>query len=94
LINRCQQEIQQAFRSEEYIDERNQLTKFVQEAQEAEFQKMRAAAHQVNFTIVRTPAGFGLIPTIEGKPITPEELGKLSKEHRQKLGELEEKLAT
>jgi len=92
LIDRCQQEIQKVFRSEEYIDERNRLTKSVQETQEAEFQKMQKAANQVNFTIVRTPTGFGLIPTVEGKPITPEELGKLSKEHRQKLTELEEKL--
>jgi lon-related putative ATP-dependent protease len=92
LIDRCQQEIQQVFRTNEYIDERNRLTKSVQEAQEAEFQKMQEAANQVNFTIVRTPTGFGLMPTVDGKPITPEELGKLSKEHRKKLTELEEKL--
>ena len=92
LINRCQQEIRQAFRSDEYVEERNKLTKSVQEAQEAEFEKLQVAAHQVNFSIIRTPTGFGLIPTINGKHLTPEELGKLSKEHRQKLKELEEKL--
>ena len=92
MINRCQQEIRQAFRSEEYIDERNKLTKSVQEAQEAEFQKLQVAANQVNFKIVRTSAGFGLIPTINGKHLTPEELGKLSREHRQKLNGLEDKL--
>lgn len=92
LITRCQQEIQLAFRSEEYINERTKLTKSAQEDQEIEFQKLQKAANQVNFTIARTPTGFALIPTIQGKPITPEELAKLSKERRQKLGELEEKL--
>jgi lon-related putative ATP-dependent protease len=94
LIDRCQQDIQQAFRNEEYIEERNQLTKSAKEAQESEFQKLQAVAQQSNFAIMRTPSGsgFALIPTVKGKPLTPEELTKLSEEHRQKLGELQEQL--
>jgi len=92
LIVRCQQEIQQAFRSDVYINEHNLLTKSMQEKQEDEFQKLQSEAHQINFSIVRTPSGFGLIPIVNDKPLTPDELEKLSKEHHQKLQELRETL--
>jgi len=92
LITRCQQEIQQAFHSEVYINEHNRLQKSMQDIQESEFQKLQITAQEFNFTIVRTPSGFGLIPIVEGKPLGPEELEGLSDEHRQKLGELHKKL--
>jgi len=92
LITRCKQEIQRAFNSEVYINERNRLTKSLQEIQENEFEKLQASAKELNFTIVQTPAGFGLIPIVKGKPITPEELEALSDEHKKKLVALRETL--
>jgi hypothetical protein len=38
FINRCQEEIRQSFRSEEYLNERNRLGKSMQQLQEEEFQ--------------------------------------------------------
>ncbi|MEA3351360.1 MAG: ATP-binding protein [Chloroflexota bacterium] len=93
LITRCKQEIQQAFASEGYTNERNHLAKAMQKAQEAELRKLETIAKESNFTISRTSSGFALIPVIKGKPITPEQLEKLSEEHQEKLTELREKLS-
>ncbi|MBN1147180.1 MAG: AAA family ATPase [Anaerolineales bacterium] len=92
LITRCQAEIQQAFRSEVYANERSRLTKAMQETQGEAFEKLQQFANQHSFTILQTPAGFGLVPTAQGKPLSPEELESLSPEQRQKLKGLEGKL--
>ncbi|MBL7164042.1 MAG: AAA family ATPase [Anaerolineales bacterium] len=92
LIERCQIELQQTFQSEEYVEEHNRLNKSMQEAQESEFKKLQEAAREINFTIARTPSGFALIPIVEGKPITPEHLAKLSEEDQQKLQDLQSQL--
>ena len=92
LISRCRQEIQDAFRSEEYINERNRLTKTSQERQEEEFDKLQKIASESKFTIIRTTSGFNLVPVVEGKPLTPKQLEKLSDENKLKLKKLEEKL--
>ena len=92
LIERCQDEIKGAFHSEEYINERNRLTKSMQENQEDKFQKLQNEANKLNFTIVRSSSGFGLVPMVNGKPLTPEELEKLSDDNRKKFKGLQGKL--
>ncbi len=92
LIKRCQIEIQQSFQSEEYVNEQGRLRKSMQEVQESEFQKLQDAAKEINFAIARTSSGFALIPTVEGKPIPPEEFAELSEERQKELGELQNKL--
>jgi hypothetical protein len=49
-------------------------------------------ASQLNFSIVRSTAGFGFVPMVKGKPLTLEELGQLSSENLKKLQGLHEKL--
>ncbi len=98
LIKRCQLEIQRAFQSDEYISERNRLGKEMQETQEGEFQKLQEIASGMHFSIARTASGFALVPVIEGKPLTPQDVEQLSDENKTKLqklqGDLEVKAQT
>ncbi len=92
LVIRCQKEIGAAFLSEEYINERNRLTKASLEKQEEEFQQLQDSARGSNFSILRTTSGFKLVPTAKGKPLSPKELDHLSEENQSKLDKLQEKM--
>ena len=92
LIDRCRQEIQSAFLSEEYINERNNLTKTSQDQQEEVFKQLKETARESNFTILRTTSGYKIIPTVKGKPLSPAELDQLSEENQRKLEDLQETL--
>jgi lon-related putative ATP-dependent protease len=85
LIQRCEQEIQHIFASEEYSREQNQLAGEVEKIQEQEFNRLTELADKNNFVLAQTPAGIKLVPGVSGKPAKPEELEKLSPEQKGKL---------
>ena len=92
LIDRCKQEIRQAFASEEYNQERNKLSQAMQAEQEEVFKKLEAKAKENNFAIARTASGFAIIPTVDGEPLKPEEIEQLSEQHQEKLKKLQSSL--
>lgn len=92
LIDRCKQEIRQAFTSEEYNQERSKLSQAMQAEQEEEFKKLEAKAKENNFAITRTPSGIAIIPTVDGEPLKPEEIKQLSEQHQDKLKKLQSRL--
>jgi lon-related putative ATP-dependent protease len=89
LINYCATEIPRRFESEEYIRERDQLVNTVKKDQELTFSRLQAYVEKHNFIIARTSSGFILAPAVQGQPLKPEDLEKLSTEQREKLRELE-----
>ena len=92
LIARSQQEIQRAFNSEEYSKEASRLADELQKNREALLMRLQAYAAKYNFLIARTPFGFVLVPSVDGQPLKPEEIEKLTPENLQKLKELEVKV--
>lgn len=78
LITRCEVEIQQTFRGDTFNNERSQIAKAMQEAQEVEFLQLQEAAKKSNFGIACTSSGFAFIPLVEGQPITQESFEGLS----------------
>ena len=92
LIERCKQEIRQAFTSEEYNQERNKLSQAMQAEQEAAFKKLEAKAKENNFAITRTPSGIAIIPTADGEPLKPEEIEQLTEQNQEKLKLLQSRL--
>ncbi len=93
LINTCRREIPKRFESEEYTKERDRMVAEYKKKQEAEFIRLQEQVEKNNFLIARTPVGFLLAPAVGGKPLTPDELEKLSPEQREKLSRLQQKLS-
>jgi lon-related putative ATP-dependent protease len=89
LIERCQGDVPRAFESDEFTRERDYLVNELKKAHEAEFVHLQIFVEKYSFVIARTPFGFVLAPAVEGKPLTPEELEKLSEEQRVKLRDLQ-----
>ena len=92
LLTVCKQEIIRVFESKEYNEELNRLKEDQEKRAEAELKKLNKQAAKYNFLLARTPFGFMLVPAIEGKPLAPEDLEKLSPEQREKFKGIEDKL--
>ena len=93
LVVRCQRDVTRLFESDEYTQERDRIVNELKKNQEAEFLRLQEHVEKFSFVIVRTPFGFVLAPAVEGKPLKPEELEKLSSEQRNKLSQLQTKLS-
>lgn len=93
FIQFCLREIPAAFKSKEYIQERERLIDELNKQQETEFLKLQHYAEKYNFIVARTPVGIVLVPSIEGKPLKPEDVSQLSEEQKQKLENLQKKLS-
>jgi lon-related putative ATP-dependent protease len=92
LLSVCKQEIIRVFESKEYSEELNRLKERQEKRTEKELKKLNQQAEKYNFLLARTPFGFMLVPAVDGKPLKPEDLEKLSKEQREKFEGIEGKL--
>lgn len=92
LITRCVRGISQQFESEEYILERDRLVKNLKTNQEVEVTRLQNYVGKFNFVIGRSPYGFILVPASDGKPLTPEDIEKLTPEERNEINQLQSKL--
>ncbi len=85
------------FESDEYQGRRRAVDQQFEEAQEKAFEDLQKRADAESISIMRTPIGFALAPTHEGKPIKPEvfkTLPKTQREHIEKtIQELQAELA-
>ncbi|MGD8544830.1 MAG: ATP-binding protein [Candidatus Bathyarchaeota archaeon] len=75
----------QSFESDEYSDRRQEVTNSVQGKQNEISQKLSKKAGETGFALRRTPVGLVLIPIIDGRPLTEEDLHKLSEEKRKEI---------
>lgn len=89
LIKYCASEIPRRFESQEYIAERDQVLNAVKKEQERSFTRLKEFVEKNNFVIARTSSGFFLAPAVQGQPIKPEEIEKLTPDQREKLHSLE-----
>ncbi|MCL4249031.1 MAG: Lon protease family protein [Anaerolineae bacterium] len=96
LILACARDIPQAFESEEYRRARDELMSSVKQAQEDEFERLSSQAEKEGFAMAKSPFGFVLLPVRDGKPLTPDEVEKLSEHEMAALqateGRLQESL--
>ena len=92
LITQCERGISQQFESKEYVVERDRLVNELKKNQEAEFIRLQQYVEKFSFVIGRTPFGFVLVPAVEGKPLKPEDIEKLTPEQRAKFNQVQEKL--
>jgi len=93
LVAYCQREIPKGLESQEYIQDRDRIVNELKANQEKEFQRLQDYVGKYKFILIRTSSGIILTPGIDGQPLKPEEVEKLSDEQQEKLQALSIKLS-
>ena len=97
LVNDLANEIPAFFESDEYQSQRRAIEEEHGERQERAFSEFGDRAAKEDIALVRTPMGFMLAATREGKVIKPEDFEKLDKDEQsvieEKIARLQQELA-
>jgi lon-related putative ATP-dependent protease len=92
LIENIRTALPKAFESEDYASRREATIRGLEKQRKELIDKLNAKAQQEGFVIQSTPIGLLLIPVINGKPLSQEELIGLPQETKEKIQEKREKL--
>ncbi len=92
LIENIRTALPKAFESEDYASRREATIRTLEKQRKELIDKLNAKAQQEGFVIQSTPIGLLLIPVINGKPLSQEELIGLPQETKEKIQEKREKL--
>jgi len=92
LIENIRTALPKAFESEDYASRREATIRILEKQRKELIDKLNAKAQQEGFVIQSTPIGLLLIPVINGKPLSQEELLSLPQETKAKIQEKREKL--
>jgi len=92
LIDNIRTALPKAFESDDYAARRDATIRGLETQRKDLIDKLNAKAQQEGFVIQSTPIGLLLIPVINGKPISQEELLTLPPETKSKIQEKREKL--
>ncbi len=98
LIDAVKREIPRAFESDEYMAQKEKLTRSYNEQKQELFNNLNQEATEKGFVIQSSPAGFLFVPQRDGTPMQEKDLMELSEEEKkeifEKKSDLEEKLKT
>jgi lon-related putative ATP-dependent protease len=92
LIENSRTALPKAFESEDYASRREATIRILEKQRKELIDKLNAKAQQEGFVIQSTPIGLLLIPVINGKPLSQEELIGLPQQTKDKIQEKREKL--
>jgi len=92
LVENIRTALPKAFESDDYASRREATIRGLEKQRKALIDKLNAKAQQEGFIIQSTPIGLLLIPVINGKPLSQEELLNLPQETKAKIQEKREKL--
>jgi len=74
-----------SFQNEEYRSRRREIEEEMNERYEDAFSKLEADAKQRSIELIRTPAGYTLAATLDGKVISSEDYAKLSPKEQKRI---------
>ena len=92
LIENIRTALPKAFESDDYASRREATIRGLEKQRKDLIDKLNAKAQQEGFVIQSTPIGLLLIPVVNGKPLSQEELLSLPQEAKSKIQERREKL--
>ncbi len=96
LVDDLRVAVPELFQSDEYREKRGAVDAEFEDLQEQAFEGLRKKAEAQDVAILRTPMGFGLVPTSDGQVIKPEVFNALPKEQRaaieKRISELQDDL--
>ncbi len=85
LLQKLKDELNKAFSSDEYLNQKKKQTEENQARQQKLFEEMAEEAQRQGFQLQMTTVGPALIPLIEGKPASQSDYLSLDKETRKEL---------
>ena len=96
LVDTARHEIPRAFESDEYVSQKDSISKQYNEKKQELFNQLNQKATESGFVIQSAAGGFLLVPQKDGKPLQDQDLQALSEDERKKIfekkSELEEEL--
>jgi len=92
LIEDVTQAIENAFESEEYQNQRDELLKEFREERHREMREFEQEAEKAGLTIGRSPGGLVVAPARDGEVMSPQDYDALEDEERQALDKKREQL--
>jgi lon-related putative ATP-dependent protease len=92
LVENIRTALPKAFESDDYASRREATIRGLEKQRKGLIDKLNAKAQQEGFVIQSTPIGLLLIPVINGKPLSQEEMLSLPQETKSKIQEKREKL--
>ena len=90
LIESAQADIKKAFENEDYVKRRDAIAHGFNEKREALFNQLNQMAHDKGFAIQMSPMGLLLIPIVNGKPLSEQEMLTLAPKEKETLGKVRE----
>jgi lon-related putative ATP-dependent protease len=94
LIQSLRREIPLAFESSKYLEARAKVMEETESKKKALFKDVHEEARARDFGFQDEPTGFSLVPTREGRPMTDEEMERLSKRDRERVTDARKELET
>lgn len=85
LIEELKREMRKAFESDDYARQKEALVKKFQEMIQVLVTQTESKVREKGFSLVRTSNGFGTVPMVEGRNMTPEEFEGLDDKARKTL---------
>ncbi len=90
FIEDAQRDIRKAFESEDYIKRRDATSRVFNERKEELFKQLNQLAHDKGFAMQVSTMGILLIPMVEGRPLTEQEMLALSPEVKESIAKRRE----
>jgi len=94
FVDEARRALPKAFESEDYAEKREATTKAIEAESQELFAQLNSKAQKEGFIIQSTPIGLLLIPVIEGRPMTDQELMALDSRTREEIQERRRRLQT
>jgi len=94
FIENVKTALPKAFESDDYVAKREATIRGLEEQRKRVIEELSVKAQQEGFVIQTTPIGLVLIPVLDGKPLSEEEMLALPQKTKDKLAEQREKLET
>jgi lon-related putative ATP-dependent protease len=92
FIENIKTALPKAFESEDYVKRRESTLRGLENQRKAVIDNLNAKAQSEGFIIQTTPIGLLLIPVLDGKPLTDEEILALPQATKERLQEKHDKL--
>ncbi|MFW9832218.1 MAG: Lon protease family protein, partial [Candidatus Thorarchaeota archaeon] len=85
FVESARTSIQGMLESEEYAQQREELSEAFEAQRDALTEEMRAKAEKAGFVLQGTQTGLLMVPVIRGQPVTPDTIPKLKPEIRKEI---------
>lgn len=94
LVEEIRLDLARAFESKAYEEQKNMIIRKFQRKKEQLINDIEEKAKNASFALKHTPSGFVFIPMVEGKPLTEEDMEKLTEEAKKEIKTKEEILVS